>query len=84
MVVNGEVIGYQIFQSGACQLFVMTGAKDNDRVLSAGRIIYPIWQGKGTYDFKHYPSLIGASVRAFVGRNESGIIEITPRKGGES
>lgn len=82
MVISGEVIGYKVFQSGAAQIFVSVPAKDSEKCHAGGRIIYPIWQAKNTYDFSNPPHLLGATVKAFVGQNESGVIEITPKGGG--
>lgn len=82
MVISGEVIGYKVFQSGAAQIFVSTPAKDGEKCRSGGLIIYPIWQAKGTYEFSNPPHLLGAAVKAFVGQNESGVIEITMKGGG--
>lgn len=84
MVINGSVVGYQVFQSGACQLFVSCPAASSEKVREAGQIVRSLWQGKGTYNFYEPPNLLGARVIAYVGKNEAGIIDIQfPQKGGE-
>lgn len=83
MVIKGKVVGYQVYQSGACQLFVTSDASSNDKVHEYGQIVRNLWQGKGTYDFANPPHLIDSTVIAFVGRNESGIIDIQLPKGGD-
>lgn len=85
MVVKGEVLGYRVFRSGACQLFISDSSpvSSSDKVFASGRMIYTVWQGKGTYNFNNPPRLLGAAVSVFVGRDESGVIEITPKEGGE-
>lgn len=76
MVVKGTVVGYQVFQSGACQLFVSSPANPSEKVHEYGNIVRSLWQGKGTYNFNNPPQLLGAIVVAFIGRDESGIIDI--------
>lgn len=82
MVIKGSCVGYQLFQSGACQLFVATEPSTTDKVKEQGAVVRSLWQGKGTYSFDNPPNLVGATVTAFVGRNESGILDIQ-LKGGE-
>lgn len=82
MVISGEVIGFKVFQSGAANLFVSVPAKDSEKCRAGGLIIYPVWQARGTYDFTNPPHLLGASVKIFVGQNESGVIEIILKGGG--
>lgn len=84
MIVKGEVIGARVFSSGAAQIFVSGEPQTSEKVKCYGRMIYTLWQGRGTYDFNNPPRLLGASCTAFVGREESGIIELNlPTKGGE-
>lgn len=83
MVIKGIVIGYQVFQSGAAQLFVSTPANSTEKVFERGQIVRSLWQGKGTYSVSSVPDLLGASVVAFIGKNESGIIDLR-LKGGET
>lgn len=84
MIVKGNVVGYQVFQSGACQMFVTSPASPSEKVHEFGAIVRSLWQGKGTYNFLSPPQLLGAQVTAYVGKNESGIIDIKlpPEKGG--
>lgn len=83
MVIKGSVVGYQIFQSGACQMFVTSPAAPSEKVHEYGAIVRSLWQGKGTYNFASPPQLLGAVVTAYVGKNESGIIDIQlPKEGG--
>lgn len=83
MVINGSVLGYQVFQSGACQMFVSCPAAPSEKVHEFGQIVRSLWQGKGTFDFNNPPQLLGARVIAYVGKNESGIIDIQVPKGGD-
>lgn len=82
MIVNGNVIGYQIFRSGAAQLFVSCSPAANDKIRETGHIVRPFWQGKGTYDFDNPPDLLGARVMGFVSRNGSEIVDMS-LKGGD-
>lgn len=81
MVIKGTVIGYQVFQSGAAQLFVSSPASSSDKIREVGQVVRCLWKGKGSYDFSNPPDLMGSEVVAFVGRNESGILDIK-QKGG--
>lgn len=83
MVVKGDVIGYQVFQSGAAQLFVQCPAQSTDKIKENGTIVRSFWRAKGTYSFDNPPDLLGATVVAFVGRNESGILDISLKGGGK-
>lgn len=82
MIIKGKCVGYQLFQSGACQLFVASDSCSTEKVKECGTIVRSLWQGKGTYSFDNPPSLLGSTVTAFIGRNESGILEIQ-LKGGD-
>lgn len=81
MVISGIVVGYQVFQSGACQMFVSCPAQPSERVREYGTIVRTLWQGRGTYNFMSPPDLLGAKVIAYVGKNESGIIDIQMKGG---
>lgn len=81
MVIKGSVIGYQVFQSGAAQLFVSSPAAPNEKIKEAGQIVRCLWKGKGSFDFSNPPDLMGAEVVAFVGRNESGILDLKLKGG---
>lgn len=81
MVVKGTVIGFQVFQSGACQLFVSSPANSTEKIKEVGQVVRSLWKGKGSYDFSNPPDLLGAEVLAFVGRNESGILDIKEKGG---
>lgn len=83
MVVKGTVVGYQVFQSGACQLFVSCPAQANEKIKEFGQVVRSFWRAKGSCDFNNPPDLMGSTVIAFVGKTESGILEILPKgKGG--
>lgn len=81
MIIKGTVVGYQIFQSGACQLFVSCPAQSTEKVKEYGNIVRSFWRAKGTYSFDNPPDLMGAGVIAFVGKNENGILELVPKGG---
>lgn len=82
MVVKGSVIGYQIFQSGAAQIFVACEPSSTEKIKEVGTIVRSFWRAKGTYNPADVPDLMGATVIGFVGRDSSGIIDILPKKGG--
>lgn len=77
MIIKGNVVGYQIFKSGAAQLFVSCPAEPNEKVKEFGSVVRAFWRAKGTYDFDNPPDLINATVVAFVGKNETGILDIS-------
>lgn len=83
MVIKGSVIGFQVFQSGACQLFVSSPANSTDKIKEGGQVVRSLWKGKGSYDFNNPPDLLGATVVAFVGKNESGILDLQLKGGGK-
>lgn len=83
MVVKGKVVGFQVFQSGAAQIFVACEPNSNEKIKEAGAIVRAFWKAKGSYSFDNPPDLVGAYVVGFVGREQSGILEMTG-KGGEN
>lgn len=81
MVVKGSVIGYQVFNSGAAQIFVACAPVSSDKIKEFGTIVRSFWRAKGTYNPADIPDLIGSTVLGFVGRDSSGIIDIIPKGG---
>lgn len=82
MVIKGTVIGYQVFKSGAAQIFVACPSQSTDKIKEVGTIVRSFWRAKGTYDPANVPDLMGSTVIGFIGRDSSGIIDILPQKGG--